>query len=79
MITTRLSSKGQVVLPKKIRDNIKIRQGTVLQITLDGKRIILEPLQKSVPERLYGKYCNEPLLEALESEHEHEVAREVGS
>jgi len=46
MITTRLSSKGQVVLPKKIRDNIEIRQGTVLhQITLDGKRIILEPLQ----------------------------------
>jgi AbrB family looped-hinge helix DNA binding protein len=79
MIMTRLSSKGQVVLPKKIRDNIEIKQGTVFQIILDGKRIILEPLQKSVPERLYGKYCNEPLLEALEAEHEREVAGEVGS
>jgi AbrB family looped-hinge helix DNA binding protein len=34
MITTRLSSKGQVVLPKKIRDNIEIKQGTVFQITV---------------------------------------------
>jgi len=79
MITTKLSSKGQMVLPKKIRDDIEIKQGTVLQVTFDGKRIILEPLHKSVRERLYGKYRKEPLLEALEAEHEQEVAAEVGS
>lgn len=79
MVTVKLSSKGQLVLPKKIRDEMKIRRGSLLQISLDGDRIVLEPMRKSARVRLRGKYRNEPLLEALETEHGEEVSGEVGS
>ncbi len=38
-----MSSKGQIVIPKEIRDRLGIKPGTVLNIRVRGKRIILEP------------------------------------
>ena len=73
MLTARVSSKGQVVLPKRIRDDLKVGQGSLFQVTHDGKRIILIPLRESVQERLYGKYRTESLLEALEMDHAEDV------
>ncbi|MGH8731510.1 MAG: AbrB/MazE/SpoVT family DNA-binding domain-containing protein [Burkholderiales bacterium] len=42
METTRLTSKGQVVIPKTIRDHLHILAGTEFKVTADGRRIILE-------------------------------------
>lgn len=39
---TRLSSKGQIVIPKEIRDALRLRPGETLSVTRDGRRIILE-------------------------------------
>ena len=69
MLTAKVSSKGQVVLPKRIRDDLKINRGSLFQVTQDGKRIILTLLRKSVQEKLYGKYGTESLVEALEIDH----------
>lgn len=69
MLTARVSSKGQVVLPKRIREDLRIGQGCLFQVTHDGRRIILIPVRESVQEKLYGKYRAEPLLEALEKDH----------
>ena len=61
------------MLPKAIRDDLKISHGSLFQITHDGERIILIPLRESVQKRLYGKYRSESLLEALERDHEKDV------
>jgi len=45
METTRLTSKGQVVIPKVIRDRLKVRPGTELTVTLEGGRIVLNPVR----------------------------------
>lgn len=42
MTTTTVSSKGQVVLPKPIRDALGIQTGALLTVRVDGTRIILE-------------------------------------
>jgi AbrB family looped-hinge helix DNA binding protein len=42
METTRLTSKGQVVIPKPIRDHLQILAGTEFSVTAEGNRIILE-------------------------------------
>ena len=77
MLTARVSSKGQVVLPKRIRDELELHVGSLFQVAHDGKRIILIPLGKSVPERLYGKYPADSLLEALEIDHAEDLDRET--
>ena len=40
---TAVSSKGQVVLPKPIRDRLMIETGTKLLVISDGENIILKP------------------------------------
>ncbi|MBQ6745386.1 MAG: AbrB/MazE/SpoVT family DNA-binding domain-containing protein [Acidaminococcaceae bacterium] len=41
---TALSSKGQVVLPKLIRDSMRIGPGARLIVISDGSSIILKPV-----------------------------------
>ena len=52
MIRTRLSSKGQIVLPKAMRDGRRWPPGTefVVEETLEG--LLLRPARKSAPARL---------------------------
>ncbi len=48
METTRLTSKGQLVIPKPIRDAVHAVPGDEFQVRLEGSRIILEsPRAKS--------------------------------
>ena len=42
---TAVSSKGQIVLPKKIRDQLRITTGTKLMVISDNENIILKPIQ----------------------------------
>ncbi len=41
MITTRLSSKGQVVIPKHMRDKLGLEAGAVLSVGVDNDAIVL--------------------------------------
>ena len=41
---TRLSSKGQVVIPKRIRDEMQIKPGDDLVVIRKGNQIIICPL-----------------------------------
>jgi AbrB family looped-hinge helix DNA binding protein len=43
MVKVKTSSKGQIVIPKEIRDKLGIKPGSVLNVSVEGKRIILEP------------------------------------
>ena len=38
-----MSSKGQVVLPKEIRDKFKLSTGSKIKIIVDGENIIFKP------------------------------------
>ena len=43
MLTTKISSKGQIVIPKAIRDRLKIASGTFFNIRLEKEDIVLTP------------------------------------
>lgn len=43
MSTTVLSSKGQLVIPKEMREALHLRSGDRLRVTAEGSRIVLEP------------------------------------
>lgn len=45
-MTTRISTKGQVVLPRAIRDRMNLRAGDALEARIEGERIVLIPKKK---------------------------------
>jgi len=54
METTVVTSKGQIVIPSKIRLRYKIKKGTKLCIIEKGDQIILQPLTEEYFEKMAG-------------------------
>mgnify|MGYP001772762505 CR=1 FL=1 len=50
MWRTRLSSKGQVVIPAEIRASLGLKKGSILLINLEGRRIVMEPAEELPPD-----------------------------
>ncbi len=73
---TRLSSKGQLIIPKVIRDALDLQTGTQFQVRVGDGKIILEPLSGSTIDLLYGKYAGVNLIDELEAEHRQEIQDE---
>ncbi|MBV6395990.1 MAG: hypothetical protein HFACDABA_01578 [Anaerolineales bacterium] len=71
---TVATSKGQVVIPSKIRRKLGIEEGTYIQIDLDeiNKRIILTPITREYVHSLRGKYKGKGLMKALMAEKKRE-------
>ncbi len=42
---TKVSSKGQVVLPSRLRERLGLRPGDALDVRLEGDAIVLRPRQ----------------------------------
>jgi AbrB family looped-hinge helix DNA binding protein len=55
---TVATSKGQVVIPSKIRRQLGIKEGTYFQIDVDNvnKRIILTPVTREYVNSFRGKF-----------------------
>ena len=70
---TIATSKGQVVIPSKIRRQLGIKEGTHLQIDVDdNKRIILTPVTREYVHSLRGKYKGKGLMKALIADKKRE-------
>ncbi|MBI4651193.1 AbrB/MazE/SpoVT family DNA-binding domain-containing protein [Candidatus Desantisbacteria bacterium] len=54
MTMTVATSKGQIVIPSKIRQRHNIKRGTKLCITEKGDQIILQPLTENYFEKMAG-------------------------
>jgi len=52
METTRLSSKGQIILPKAVRDAHHWGPGTNFSVEDTGDGVLLRPLKTAQPTRL---------------------------
>ena len=69
----KLSSKGQIAIPKAVRDQLGLRKDMELSITVEGRRIVLEPAQENSWEDLEGVLKRTKVLELLEEEHRREI------
>ena len=54
MTTTVVTTKGQIVIPSKIRQRHHIKRGTKLCIVEKGDQIILQPLTGDYFEKMAG-------------------------
>lgn len=74
-MVTKLSSKGQLVIPKPMRETLGYHSGMRFHVTIEGKKIILSPLASPI-DSLYGKYSESDFLSELEEEHLSELKNE---
>ena len=79
MLTVRVSEKGQVVLPKQLRERLGVRRGHLLEVAEYDGGILLRPLtadRDAAPRswrRWRGVLKNTDALRDLEQEHSREV------
>jgi len=71
---TVATSKGQVVIPSKVRRQLGIKEGTYLQIDVDeiNKRLILTPVTREYVHSVRGKYKGKGLMKAFMAEKKRE-------
>jgi len=71
---TYITSKGQVVIPSKVRRKFAIKAGTRIEVEVDeaAHRIVLTPITRDYVQRRRGRYKGKGLLEALAAEKQRE-------
>jgi AbrB family looped-hinge helix DNA binding protein len=75
---TRLTSKGQVVIPKVVRDRVRWRPGTRLDVeALPDGAVRLAAVNEDPIERLFGCLTEGDALADLEAEHRAEVTADA--
>jgi AbrB family looped-hinge helix DNA binding protein len=71
-MTHRVGAKGQVVIPKRLRDAIGIRPGDEVVFSLEGRVLRLEPARSATA--LRGSLAGFALVQALEADRRAEPA-----
>jgi AbrB family looped-hinge helix DNA binding protein len=73
MARVKLSSEGQIAIPKAIREELGLKRDRVLEISVDRSRIILSPLPDDAWRGLEGCLRETSVLEDLEADHRKEI------
>lgn len=81
MAVAKLSSKGQLVIPKQIRDDLQLKSGMEFLVRVDHGEIVLrrksdEAAALRVLDELSGMLKGEGLIDDLEAEHRWEIERD---
>jgi AbrB family looped-hinge helix DNA binding protein len=64
-----ISSKGQFVLPKELRDKFKLSTGSKLKIIVDGEAIILKP--RTISDEFHDLIVNDIIKDGKEVNQEN--------
>jgi AbrB family looped-hinge helix DNA binding protein len=73
-MTHRVGPKGQVVIPKGLRDELGIEPGDEVSFWLDGDHVAVRPARSH--EALRGRFKKSELVDVLMDERRTDRARE---
>jgi AbrB family looped-hinge helix DNA binding protein len=71
-----MSSKGQVVIPAKLRKQFGLKEGRKIVFSVEKNKLVISSADWAAVEALYGKYAGLPLEEDLMEEKRLERNRE---
>ena len=72
--TVSFGTKGQVVIPRRLRREFEIENGTKATVVATPEGILLKPITRTSIQSLRGKYRHLPLLETLQTIKREEKA-----
>jgi AbrB family looped-hinge helix DNA binding protein len=79
MIKATVSSKGQIAIPKSVRERMDLKPGTQVEIDIKGESVVMRKLVSGFPEwrTMQGMAASGPsLTQTLEEEHRAEMERD---
>lgn len=59
----RILGKGMVTIPKSWRKQLRLEEGSMVRARKEGQSVVLEPMTKSAPYRVYTKKELQEFLE----------------
>jgi AbrB family looped-hinge helix DNA binding protein len=73
-----ISSKGQIAIPKAVRERLNLKAGTEVMIDVQGESLIMKRLVRNHPDwrTMRGMFRGSQLLEDLAQERAAEIARD---
>jgi AbrB family looped-hinge helix DNA binding protein len=77
LMRARVSSKGQIAIPKHIRDRLGLKQGVDLTVRVEGNEVILRKVQRGLWRKWSGRLKGSGLLAARVEERRKELARDA--
>jgi AbrB family looped-hinge helix DNA binding protein len=76
MIKATISSKGQIAIPKAVRERLNLKAGMEISIDVQGEALVMKRLVRKFPDwrTMQGMVRGgESLTQALEAEHRDEL------
>lgn len=55
----RVTSKGQITIPKDLRNKLKVSKGSYLAASLQGGKLVMEPIREKSGKELLLEYARE--------------------
>ena len=78
MAKTKLSSRGQIVIPKEIREKLDLSPGQKLEVYEEGDKIVLMAVPEDPVDSLNGMFQTESSVKELrETGKEEDKRREL--
>jgi antitoxin PrlF len=68
MATATITAKGQITIPKEIRDALELQLGDQVIFVREGERVFLLPVRRKGLTQLRGVLSNKPLGDNKEAE-----------
>lgn len=75
MLCIKISSKGQIAIPKEIRERIRLKKDMKLEVKTEDDKILLLPVRDDW-RNLEGMLKGTDVLKELEKEHRRETERD---
>jgi AbrB family looped-hinge helix DNA binding protein len=78
MTKTTISSKGQIAIPKAVRERLNLKAGTEISIDVQGEAMVLKWLVRNHPDwrTMRGMFRGADLLSDLTADRAAEIARD---
>jgi AbrB family looped-hinge helix DNA binding protein len=78
MIKATISSKGQIAIPKTVRERLRLKAGTELSIDVQGEVLVMKRMVRDYPDwhTMRGMFRGADLLKDLADDRSAEIARD---
>ncbi len=78
MTKARISSKGQIAIPKAVRERLNLKAGTEVSIDVQGEALVVKRTVRNQPDwhTMRGMFRGADLLKDLTDDRASEIARD---